>query len=167
MIQAIAIVVILASLLTLAYRRPNWGFSILVFLIVAVIGSYAFTKGFGGSTQQGIQLADVSIENSQVDSGYAGSYLLRAELRNNATEATLGEAMIRSTLYDCPYTIPKVKADEATPLDYCVQLASEDNIVRVFVPARHTDTIAVSLNVNRLKQPQAEARWQHQVLRVQ
>ena len=71
MIQAIAIVVILASLLTLAYRRPNWGFSILGFLIVAVIGSYVFTKGFGGSAQQGIQLADVSIENSQVDSGLA------------------------------------------------------------------------------------------------
>jgi len=153
--QFVALLVIIISLVAIAYRDLKMGLLSLAGVALAALAFYLFSgdelKGIAGDklTEQ-VQLVDMRISR-----GYADGFVLNVRIENNHDSLTLQNLVIRSTLSDCN--------DDATK---CLVIGEEDSVVKLRIPPGQARDAVVNLRIKQLNPIRGVAVWKHVVVGV-
>lgn len=151
--QFVALLVIIISLVAIAYRDLKMGLLSLAGVALAALAFYLFSgdelKDLNGDDLSGqVQLVD-----TRISLGYADGFVLNARIENNHDSRTLQNMVIRSTLSDCN--------DDATK---CLVIGEEDSVVKLRIPPGQARDTVVNLRIKQLNPIRGIAVWKHSII---
>ena len=148
----IAILVIVISLIAIAYRDLKLGLISLALILIAAMAFYLFSaKNLLGNES----ISDVELSQSNITRGYANGYVLNTRIENLHASRTLQTVLIRSSLSDC-------NSDQTE----CLTIGEEDHLVKTRIPPGQARDARINLRMKQLNPIRGEAVWVHEVVKV-
>lgn len=149
----IAILVILISLLAIAYRNLKLALISLALILIAALLFYFLSAENQSSNES---LSDIELSQSKITRGYADGYVLNTRIENLHTSRIVQTALIRSSLSDC-------NSDQTQ----CLTIGEEDHLVKTRIPPGQARDARINLRMKQLNPIRGEAVWVHKVIKVE
>ncbi len=148
----IAIAVIIASLIAIAYRDLKLALVSLALILLAALVFYFLSP----EKQANRELVGyVVLTESDITRGYANGYVLSARIQNQHDSQTLQKVVIQSSLSDC-------NADKSQ----CLTIGEEQHVVKARIPPGQARDTQINLRMRQLNPIRGEAVWEHTVVGV-
>ena len=150
--QFVALIVIIISLIAIAYRDLRMALLSLAGIALAAVVFYFLSADDLGLPGGDAFKASVSLHEPQISLGYADGFVLNVRVENDHQSQTLQNLVIRSTLSDC-------NKDGAN----CLVIGEENSVVKLRIPPGQARDAQVNLRIKQLNPIRGEAVWQHNV----
>lgn len=153
--QFIALIVIVISLIAIAYRDLKTGLFSLAGIMIAAVLFYYFSPADAPGNKSKQLLNEVELIQTSISRGYADGFVLELRVRNNNREVTLRNFTVQSSLSDC-------NADQTR----CLIIGEEKNVVKLRVPPGQARDALVNLRTRQLNPVQGNTIWKHDIVGV-
>ncbi len=150
--QFVALIVIIISLIAIAYRDLRMALLSLAGIALAAVVFYFLSADDLGLPGGEPFKASVSLHEPQISHGYDDGFVLNVRVENDHHSQTLQNLVIRSTLSDCN-----------TDGTSCLVIGEENSVVKLRIPPGQARDAQVNLRIKQLNPIRGEAVWQHSV----
>lgn len=151
--QFVALIVIIISLIAIAYRDLRMALISLAGIMLAGVAFYFLSTDELRVGGDGTLPGSVTLSETRITRGYADGFVLNARVENGHASQTLQNLVIRSSLSDC-------NADRSQ----CLTIGEEKSVVKLRIPPGQARDAQVNLRIKQLNPIRGEAVWEHQVV---